>query len=172
MSLLDDFKKFALRGNMLDLAIGFTVGAAFTTVVKSVVNDIIMPPIGLVTGNADFADLFWVIRVPKNVEMPAGGFATLQAAQEAGAITINYGQFFNSCLALFIVAIAMFIIIRVINRVDEQLDERFGEPPPSEEPSDKKCEFCRSIVPFRATRCPQCTSQLVIPAVSESNKPT
>lgn len=160
MSLLTDFKKFALRGNMVDLAIGFTVGAAFTTVVKSLVSDIIMPPIGLVTGNADFSDLFWVIDLPDEASVPSGGFQTLQAAQDAGAVTINYGQFFNSCVTLIIIALAMFVIMRVVNRLDEELDERFGEVPPREEPTEKKCEFCRSTIAYRATRCPQCTSEL------------
>lgn len=171
MSLLDDFKKFTLRGNMVDLAIGFTVGAAFTTVVKSLVSDIIMPPIGLVTGNADFSDLYWVLKVPEGVEAPVGGFRTLQDASEAGAVTMDYGMFLNSCLSLLIVAIAMFLIIRMVNRLDEQLDGAFEEPPPQSEPSDKKCDFCRSTIPFRATRCPQCTSELTIPKVSDDNKP-
>ncbi|WP_146593818.1 large conductance mechanosensitive channel protein MscL [Novipirellula galeiformis] len=172
MSILDDFKKFAIRGNMIDLAIGFTVGAAFTTVVKSLVNDVIMPPIGLLTGNTDFSDLFWVMHVPEGVAVPSNGFQTLEMAQNVGAVTLNYGQFFNACFTLLIIAIAMFMIIRTVNRVDAELDERFGEPPPSQEPSDKKCEFCRSTVPFRATRCPQCTSELVVPNVSEANKAT
>ncbi|GAA5507708.1 large conductance mechanosensitive channel protein MscL [Novipirellula caenicola] len=171
MSILADFKKFALRGNMIDLAIGFTVGAAFTTVVKSLVNDIIMPPIGWITGNADFSDLFWVLHVPEKVTVPEKGFQTLESAQEAGAVTINYGMFLNTCLSLVIVALAMFMIIRAVNRVDEELDERFGEPKPSEEPSDKKCDFCRSTIPFRAIRCPQCTSELNVPNISDSGKP-
>ena len=160
MSLVSDFKKFAIRGNMLDLAIGFTVGVAFTTVVKSLVNDIIMPPIGLLTGNSDFSDLFILLDVPEGVTEPPGGFVTLKDAQEAGAVTLNYGVFLNACVSLSLVAVAMFIIIRMINRVDEELDERFGEQPAPAEPSDKKCEFCRSTIPFRATRCPFCTSQL------------
>ncbi len=160
MSLLADFKKFALRGNMIDLAIGFTVGAAFTTVVKSLVSDIIMPPIGWLTGNADFSDLFWVLDVPEDVTVPADGFQTLQAAQDAGAVTINYGQFLNSCITLTIIALAMFMIIRLVNRLDEELDERFGEPPPEDEPTEKKCDYCRTTIPYRAVRCPQCTSEL------------
>ncbi|MFG0263231.1 MAG: large-conductance mechanosensitive channel protein MscL, partial [Novipirellula sp. JB048] len=143
-----------------------------TTVVKSLVNDVIMPPIGLITGDRDFSDLFWVLRVPEGVTVPADGFQSLAAAQAAGAVTLNYGQFFNACFTLLIIAIAMFTIIRTVNRIDAELDERFGEPPPSQEPSDKKCEFCRSTVPFRATRCPQCTSELVVPNVSAANKAT
>ena len=160
MSLVQDFKKFALRGNMIDLAIGFTVGAAFTTVVKSFVSDIIMPPIGLLTGNADFSDLFVVMNLPDGVENPTGGFQTLKAAQDAGAVTLNYGEFFNSCLALFIVAIAMFMIIRTVNRLDDKLDEAFGDKPPEGEPTEKKCDFCRTTIAYRASRCPNCTSQL------------
>ena len=163
MSVIEDFKKFALRGNVVDLAIGFTVGAAFTTVVKSLVNDMIMPPIGLLTGNADFSDQFWVLEVPEGVTEPTAGFQTLRAAQEAGAVTVNYGEFINSCLALMIVAVAMFTIIRLVNRVDEQLDEAFGDKPPEGEPSEKKCDFCRTTIAYRATRCPNCTSQLEVP---------
>ncbi|MCA9133943.1 MAG: large conductance mechanosensitive channel protein MscL [Planctomycetales bacterium] len=172
MSILTEFKKFALRGNMIDLAIGFTVGAAFTTVVKSLVSDVIMPPIGWVTGNADFSDLFWVLDVPAGVTVPEQGFETLAAAQSAGLITINYGLFLNACLSLFIVAVAMFLIIRTVNRLDNELDQRFGDPPPDTEPSDKKCDFCRSTIAFRATRCPHCTSQLTLPAVEPGPKPT
>ena len=160
MNIIQDFKKFTLRGNMLDLAIGFTVGAAFTTLVKSLVSDVIMPPIGLVTGGADFADHFWVLSEPPSGEIPEGGFATLQAAQEAGAVTLNYGVFLNNCLALLIVAIAMFLIIRAANRIDEELDEAFGEDAPEEEPTEKKCQYCRTTIAYRATRCPHCTSHL------------
>lgn len=157
---IEEFKNFALRGNMVDLTIGFTVGAAFTTVVKSLVNDIIMPPLGLLTGNADFGDLFWVMNVPEGVEVPEGGFQTLKEAQELGAVTLNYGLFINSCLSLLIVAFAMFALIRIISRLEDELDERLGDPTPDDEPKDKKCPFCRTAVPYRASRCPNCTSQL------------
>jgi large conductance mechanosensitive channel len=168
MSILQDFKTFVLRGNMVDLAIGFTVGAAFTTVVKSLVDDIIMPPIGVITGNADFADHFWVLRVPEGVTVPENGFATLAAAQQAGVATLNYGRFINTALALLIVAIAMFAIVRLVNRLEAQLDEAFGEETREpEEPTEKKCEYCRSTIPYRATRCPQCTSHLE-PKVTEN----
>ena len=161
MSFLQNFKTFALRGNVADLAIGFTVGAAFTTVVKSLVSDVIMPPIGLITGNADFADLFWVLRVPPGVAVPENGFPTLAAAQAAGAVTINFGLFINNLIALLIVALAMFAVVWGVNRIDKQLDRAFGEEPPtSSEPNDKKCEYCRTTIPYRATRCPNCTSQL------------
>ncbi|WP_339612782.1 large conductance mechanosensitive channel protein MscL [uncultured Rubinisphaera sp.] len=159
--IIEDFKKFTLRGNMLDLAIGFTVGAAFTTVVKSFVNDILMPPIGLLTGGTDFSDLFVVLGPPEGGQIPEGGYTSLGAATEAGAVTLNYGVFINNCLSLLIVSMAIFIVIRLINRVDEKLDNVFDEePPPPEEPSDKKCPHCRTVIPYRASRCPNCTSEL------------
>ena len=164
MKMVQDFKKFALRGNMIDLAIGFTVGAAFTTVVKSAVNDILMPPIGLVTGGADFADHFIVLKAPESADVPEGGFATLKAAEEAGAVTLNYGAFLNNCIALLIVAFAMFLIIRVINRIDEELNEVLDQDPADDqEPTEKKCEYCRTTIAYRATRCPNCTSELKLP---------
>jgi large conductance mechanosensitive channel len=160
MSFIEDFRKFAVRGNMIDLAVGFTVGAAFTTVVKSLVNDIIMPPIGLVTGNTDFSELFWVLKLPEGVAEPDSGFQTLKIAQDAGAVTMNYGQFINDCLSLLIVAMAMFLIIRLVNQMDDKLDEAFGENRPEDEPTEKKCDFCRTTIAYRASRCPNCTSEL------------
>lgn len=168
MALLNDFKKFALRGNMIDLAIGFTVGAAFTTVVKSFVNDIVMPPVGMLLGDVDFSDRFWVLEMPEGKTAPEGGFRTLEDASQFGAVTVNYGQFINSCISLLCVALVMFAIIRIVNRVDTQLDEAFGEEPPADdEPTDKKCEFCRTTIPFRATRCPHCTSELSVPSAAD-----
>lgn len=158
MNLLADFKKFTLRGNLIDLAIGFTVGAAFSTVAKSLVNDIIMPPIGWLIGRSDFSDLFLVIAT-KSSEGKV--FDTLKEAQAAGAVTINYGIFLNNLLALLLVAASMFIAIRLYNKVEDQLEERFAEPaPPSGEPTDKKCPYCRSVIAIKATRCPLCTSHL------------
>jgi large conductance mechanosensitive channel len=158
MGIVKDFKKFALRGNVADMAIGFTVGAAFTTVVRSLVDDIIMPPIAWAMGGADFTDRFVVLKYGKEGDPP---YRTLQEAEAAGAITLDYGQFVNAFIALLLVAIAMFVLIRVANRIDEELDERFaGETPPPEEPADKKCPYCRTAIPFRAVRCPNCTSQL------------
>lgn len=158
MSLMAEFKKFALRGNIVDMAIGFTVGAAFTTIAKSVVNDIIMPPVGLLMGRADFSDLFWLLKAGEEQLPP---YATLADAQEAGAVTVNYGIFVNNLIAFLLVALVMFLIIRSINRLDEEMEEMFGqEKAPPEEPSHKKCSYCRMQIPFRATRCPQCTSQL------------
>ena len=164
MKIIEEFKKFALRGNMVDLAIGFTVGASFTSLVKSFVDDIVMPPIGVLLGETDFSNRFLVLDLPEGTTEPEGGFSTLEAAQQAGAVTLNYGQFFNACLTLFIVAVVMFILIRGMNRLDEQLDEMMGEEPPQKgEPADKKCEYCRSTIPYRASRCPNCTSELKAP---------
>ena len=161
MPLVQEFKKFALRGNMLDLAVGFTVGAAFTTVVKSLVDDILMPPIGLLIGGADFSDLY-VVLSPGETSLPP--YATLQEALEAGAVTLNYGRFINAGIALLLVALAMFLVIRVINRLDATLDAALGDERPAEEPTHKKCPFCVSTIPFPATRCPACTSELPAPA--------
>ncbi|MDY7092685.1 MAG: large conductance mechanosensitive channel protein MscL [Acidobacteriota bacterium] len=162
MSFMAEFKKFALRGNIADMAIGFTVGAAFTTIAKSVVNDIIMPPVGLLMGRADFSDLFWLLKAGSE-ELPP--YATLADAQEAGAVTVNYGIFVNNVIAFLLVALVMFLIIRSINRLDEEMEEMFGQDKaPPEEPSHKKCPYCRMQIPFRATRCPQCTSQLTAEA--------
>ena len=156
MSAVDEFKKFALRGNMLDMAVAFTVGAAFSTVAKSLVDDIIMPPVGLLLGRADFADLFVVLSAGPG----RSSFLSLQDAQAAGAVTLNYGRFINNCLALLLVALAMFLVIRAINRLDATLDTAFGGDRPAAEPTHKKCPFCLSTIPHRATRCPQCTSDL------------
>jgi large conductance mechanosensitive channel len=157
MKLAHEFKKFVMRGNLVDLAIGFTVGAAFTTVAKSLVNDVIMPPIGLAVGRVDFKDLFWVLR-PGSEKAPP--YTTIVDAQAAGAVTLNYGMFVNNVLALLIVAIAMFMVIRAVNRIDEAMERDVDEAKEPSEPEVKKCPFCRTNIPFRASRCPQCTSHL------------
>lgn len=158
MSLLNEFKKFAMRGNIVDMAIGFTVGAAFSTIAKSLVNDVLMPPIGLLMGRADFADLFVLLEEGTESAPP---YATLADAQSAGAVTLNYGAFINSVIAFLIVALAMFLVIRSFNKVEDELEEHFGEEKPApEEPAHKKCRFCRTTIAYRAVRCPNCTSHL------------
>jgi large conductance mechanosensitive channel len=155
---LKDFKKFALRGNLIDMAIGFTVGAAFSTIAKSLTSDIIMPLVGWVIGNRDFSNLFFVLSPGKDGNTE---FATLQEATAVGATTINYGVFINNLIAFLIVALVMFWIIRVVSRLDAAMEEQFGgDKPAPEEPENKKCPHCRMTIPFKATRCPQCTSQL------------
>lgn len=152
MGLVDEFKKFAMRGNVVDLAVGFTVGAAFSSVARSLVDDIIMPPIGLLLGNTDFSDLFLVLR--QGPQAP-GPYATLAAASEAGAVTWNYGLFINNILIFFLVALAMFLLIRAFNRLAEAPAEEA-----TAEPTEKTCPYCQSTIPLKATRCPNCTSQL------------
>jgi len=148
--MLDEFKKFAMRGNVIDMAVGIIIGAAFGTIVQSLVKDVITPPLGLLTGNVDFANLFVVLK-EGSTEAP---YATLQAAQEAGAVTINYGLFINTVISFTIVAFAVFLLIRYINKLQEP---ETGPAPP---PTMKKCPHCVSDISVKATRCPHCTSDL------------
>jgi len=138
-----------MRGNVIDMAVGIIIGVAFGTIVKSLVSDIIMPPIGLLLGNVDFANLFAVLREG----MVAGPYAALADAQKAGAVTINYGVFVNTIISFVIVAFAVFLLIRQINRLKR-------EEAPREEPTAKDCPYCFSSIPIKATRCPHCTSEL------------
>ncbi len=156
MGLVAEFKKFVMRGNILDMAVGFTVGAAFGTIAKSFVADIIMPPIGLLLGGVDFSDMFQVIKEGSE----AGPYATLEAAKEAGAVTINYGTFFNNILTFLIIAFAVFILLRMVSNAQERYEESLGEKPAPGEPTEKKCPFCLSTIPYKATRCGNCTSDL------------
>ena len=156
--LLDDFKKFLIRGNLMDLAIGFTVGAAFSTIAKSAVEDIIMPPIGLALGGVDFSDLFLLLEPGPEVPPP---YATMKAAEAAGAVTLNYGAFLNTVVAFLLVALVMFVIVRVAGRVDDALEAPFGDDAHKvDEPNEKKCLYCRSVIHYKARRCPLCTSDL------------
>jgi large conductance mechanosensitive channel len=147
-----EFKEFALRGNMLDLAVGIIIGAAFTTVVQSLVDDIIMPPIGMLTGGLDFSNLMLVLSQGN----PPGPYATPAAAAEAGAVAITYGQFINNIIYFLIVALAVFLLIRAINRMTVQKKDE----PAEGEPVMKECPYCVQEIPINATRCPFCTSQL------------
>jgi large conductance mechanosensitive channel len=150
MGMMKEFKDFAMRGNVVDMAVGIIIGAAFGTIVKSLVSDIIMPPIGMALGNVDFANIFSVIKEGAT----AGPYESLAAAQEAGAVTINWGVFINTIISFIIVAFCVFLIIRSINRM-----KREEEEPPAE-PTTKDCTFCFSTIPIKATRCPNCTSEL------------
>ncbi|MEF8817112.1 MAG: large conductance mechanosensitive channel protein MscL [Salinibacter sp.] len=156
--MLEEYKKFALRGNVIDMAVGIIIGAAFGTVVQSLVKDILTPPLGLLTGGVDFANLFVVLREGT----PEAPYATLQAAQNAGAVTINVGIFVNALISFLIVSVAVFLMVRYINQLREP-DE--GPPPPK---SIKKCPHCVSDVPVQATRCPHCTSDLPAPEPTEA----
>ena len=158
MKLIQDFKKFALRGNLLDLAIGFTVGAAFSTVAKSLVDDLIMPPLGLVLGRTDFSDFYVLLR---DGPTAPGPYATREAAEAAGAVLLDYGQFLTNLLAFAVVALAMFVVVRGLSKAGETLKDEFGRDDEQPgQPTTKKCAYCREAVPFQAVRCPQCTSFL------------
>ena len=150
--MLKEFKEFVMRGNVVDMAVGIVIGAAFGTIVKSLVTDIIMPPIGLLLGNVDFANLFTVL---KEGATAAGPYASLADAQAAGAVTINYGLFVNTIISFIIVAFAIFILIRKINALKKK-----EEATPAV-PTTKDCPYCLTNIPIKATRCPNCTSKLV-----------
>ena len=148
--MLKDFKAFAMRGNVIDMAVGISIVASFGGIVKSLVDDIIMPPIGMLLGNVDFADLFVVM---KDGTTPAP-YLTVDAAREAGAVTLNYGLFINALVSFTIVAFAVFMLIRMLNKLKRE------EAPKKEEAVAKDCPRCFSTIPIKATRCPNCTSDL------------
>jgi large conductance mechanosensitive channel len=145
--MVEEFKKFIMRGNVIDLAVGIIIGAAFSTIVNSLVNDILMPPIGYILGGVDFSNLF--------ISLEGVSYESLAAAQEAGAATINYGVFLNAVINFLIIGVAIFFVIKAVNRLQSRPPEEVVE-----EPTTKECPFCASIIPIKATRCPNCTSQL------------
>jgi large conductance mechanosensitive channel len=145
--MLKEFKAFVMRGNVLDLAVALIIGAAFGTVIKSLVDDVIMPPIGLALGNVDFANLFFLLKAGPKAPPP---YPTLADAHAAGAVTINYGQLVNNVVAFLIVAFAVFLIVKAANRLK----------PPAAALSTKDCPYCRMPIPVAAVRCPHCTSDL------------
>lgn len=149
--VLKEFQKFAVRGNVVDMAVGIIVGGAFGTIVKSLVDDVIMPPIGLALGNVDFSDLFVTLREGA----APGPYPTLAAAREAGAVTLNLGLFGNALLSFAIVAFAVFLLVKGVNRLKERVD-----PTPPAAPTEKDCPYCVTRIPLAATRCPHCTSDL------------
>lgn len=149
--MLKEFKEFAMRGNVIDMAVGIIIGAAFGTIVKSFVADVIMPPIGLLLGNVDFSNLFIVL---KQGAEGAAVYATVADANAAGAVTLNYGMFINTVISFLIVAFAVFMVIRSMNR----LKRKEEAPPPA--PTTQDCPFCFSTISIKATRCPNCTSEL------------
>jgi len=150
--MLREFKEFALRGNVVDMAVGIIIGAAFGAIVKSLVDDIIMPPIGLLLGGVEFTNLYFLLKPGS----PAGPYASLADAQAAGAVTIDYGVFANTVISFLIIAFVVFLLVRSINRL------RREEAAPPEEPTTKECPHCLSTIPIRATRCAYCTSELAM----------
>lgn len=153
MKFLAEFKKFAMRGNVLDMAVGIIIGAAFGKIVDSLVKDVIMPPIGWVLGNVDFSNLFVVIKDGANA---AGPYDSLAAAQAAGAVTINFGLFINTIISFIIVAFAVFMLIKAMNTVQEKLDKSEKDAAPT----TKQCPYCCSEINIAAVKCPNCTADL------------
>lgn len=148
--MFKEFKEFAIRGNVVDMAVGIIIGGAFGTIVKRLVDDVLMPPIGLLLGGADFSNFFLVLKEGA----AAGPYEALADAKAAGAVSVNYGVFFNDVVSFLIVAFAVFLLIRGINTWRRQ--EETAPPPPTL----KECKYCASSISIKATRCPQCTSQL------------
>ena len=146
--MFKEFKAFAMRGNVVDMAVGIIIGGAFGTIVKSMVDDVLMPPIGLLLGGVDFSDLFITLKQGAT----AGPYATLAIAKSAGAVTMNVGLFINAVISFMIVAFAVFLLIKSINKLQK--------PAPAAAPTTKDCPRCFSAIPIKATRCPNCTSEL------------
>jgi large conductance mechanosensitive channel len=142
--MLKEFKEFAMKGNVLDLAVGFIIGAAFGKIVTSLVSDIVMPPIGLILGKVDFSSLF--------LNLSGKSYSSLAEAKAAGAATLNYGIFLNNIVDFLVVAFAVFLLVRMVNR--------WNKPAPAAAPSTKECPYCASAIPLKATRCPNCTSEI------------
>ena len=154
--MLKDFKAFIMRGNVVDMAVGIIIGAAFSPIVSSLVNDVIMPPIGLALGKVDFRNLFVVIKQG----LTPGPYASLDAAKAAGAISINYGLFVNTIITfLIIAAVVFFFVVRPIGKMREREAAKLPPTPPAA-PTTKECPYCYSKINIAATRCPNCTSQL------------
>jgi large conductance mechanosensitive channel len=149
MGMVKEFREFAVRGNVVDLAVGLILGAAFGSIVKSVVEDLLMPPLGLLIGGMDFADQFVLLEAGT----PPGPYPSLEVAKTAGAVTLNYGQFLNHVVGFLLVTLAVFVLVRAINRLRRQ---EAATPPPE----TKACAHCQLDIPLAATRCPHCTSQL------------
>jgi len=149
MSILKEFKEFAVKGNAMDMAVGIIIGGAFGSVVSSLVNDVIMPPIGLLMGNVDFKDVFWVLKEGAT----AGPYVSLAQAKEAGAVTLNAGLFINSIVSFLIVSFAVFVLVKNLNRLRKP-------PMLTPKPPVKTCPYCFTEIPEQALRCPACTSTL------------
>lgn len=146
--MLKDFKEFVMRGNVVDMAVGVIIGGAFGKIVASLVNDVLMPPIGRLTGGVDFSNLY--------LNLSGTAYASLAEAQKAGAATVNYGVFLNTVINFLIVAAAIFLLISQLNR----LKARFDKPAPASAPATKECPLCLSVIPLKALKCAHCASDL------------
>lgn len=155
-NFVNEFKKFAMRGNVIDMAVGIIIGAAFGKIVDSLVKDVIMPPIGLLLGKVDFTNLFIVLKEGAT----AAPYISLDAAQKAGAVTLNVGLFINALISFTIVAFAVFILIKGINELQAKIDRKEKAAEKAKEPETKTCPFCCTEIPVRAVKCPHCTSDL------------
>ncbi len=155
-NILSEFKKFAMRGNVMDMAVGIIIGAAFGKIVDSLVKDVIMPPLGILLGKIDFANLFFVLKSGT----PEGPYATLEAANAAGAITMNVGMFLNTVISFLIVAFAVFMLIKAMNTLQAKMDKEEEKKVEDAAPTTKECPFCCSTIPVNACKCPACTSDL------------
>lgn len=147
--MLKEFREFAMRGNVVDMAVGIIIGAAFGAIVKSVVDDVIMPPIGLLLGNVDFSNLFITLK-----QGAAGPYTTLELARKAGAVTLNYGAFLNTIVSFVIVAFSVFLLVKGMNQLKRQQEAAPAAP------TTRECPHCLSTIPIKATKCAHCTSQL------------
>ena len=153
---LSEFKKFAMRGNVMDMAVGIIIGAAFGKIVDSLVKDVIMPPIGIALNGINFADLFFVLQDGK---IP-GPYESLTAATNAGAVTLNLGNFINTIISFIIVALAVFMLIKAMNTIQEKLEKKEAKEQAAAPITTKKCPYCCSEIAIEAIRCPNCTSEL------------
>lgn len=152
MSVMKDFQAFVMRGNVVDMAVGIIIGASFGAIVKSLVDDVIMPPIGMALGNVDFSNLFFVLKDGAKVPPP---YANIAQAHAAGAVTLNYGLFINTIISFIIIAIAVFILIRFMAKLQHTVHK-----PETAAPTTKQCPQCCSIININAKRCPNCTSSI------------
>jgi large conductance mechanosensitive channel len=148
--MFKDFKSFVMRGNVVDMAVGIIIGAAFGAIVKSLVADVLMPPLGLLLGNVDFSNLFAILKEGAS----PGPYASLAEAQAAGAVSINYGLFVNTIINFIIIAFALFLLIRAVSKLKGKAEAK------PEEPTTRECPYCLSSIPIKAVRCAFCTSEI------------
>lgn len=152
--MFEEFKKFIMRGNIFDMAVGIVIGSAFTKIANSFVNDILMPPIGLILSGIDFSNIFFVIK--KGVAN-AGPYQSLEAAKEAGAVVISIGVFLNTIISFFVTAVALFLIIKVFNKMQAKIIKKEKD---DKDAKEKTCPYCCSKIDIKAIKCPNCTSDL------------